>query len=71
MEDLRGKVAVVTGGAGGIGQAMGRRFGQAGMKVVLADVLGQTQGKATRAIADEGREATWVPTDVTDYTTVE
>ncbi len=38
MRDLRGKVAVVTGGAGGIGLAMGRAFAQEGMNVVLADV---------------------------------
>ena len=31
-------VAVVTGGAGGIGRAMGERFARAGMRVVLADV---------------------------------
>lgn len=71
MEDLRGKVAVVTGGAGGIGQAMGRRFGQAGMKVVLADVLAEPLDQATRALADEGIEAAGVPTDVTDYSSVE
>ncbi len=38
VKDLAGKVAVVTGGAGGIGKALGVRFGEAGMKVVLADV---------------------------------
>ena len=38
MEDLSGRVAVVTGGAGGIGRAMGERFALEGMKVVLADV---------------------------------
>ena len=48
MMDPQGKVAVVTGGAGGIGQAMGRRFGREGMKVVLADVLAEP-------LDDEGR----------------
>jgi len=38
MEDLRGKVAVITGAASGIGRAMTDRFVAAGMKVVLADV---------------------------------
>ena len=37
MKDFEGKVAVITGGGGGIGKALGVRFGQAGMKVVLAD----------------------------------
>jgi NAD(P)-dependent dehydrogenase (short-subunit alcohol dehydrogenase family) len=38
IEDLSGRVAVVTGGAGGIGRAMGERFAREGMQVVLADV---------------------------------
>src|SRR4051812_1109862 len=71
MKDLRGKVAVVTGGAGGIGRAMGRRFGQEGMKVVLADVLAEPLDEATRALADEGVDAIGVVTDVTDYSSVE
>ncbi|HUJ66825.1 MAG TPA: SDR family NAD(P)-dependent oxidoreductase, partial [Acidimicrobiales bacterium] len=71
MTDLRGKAAVVTGGAGGIGQAMGRRFGQQGMKVVLADVLAEPLDEATRALADEGIEAVGVVTDVTEYSSVE
>ncbi|ORV10768.1 alcohol dehydrogenase [Mycobacterium celatum] len=71
MTDLHGKVAVVTGGAGGIGQAMGRRFGREGMKVVLADVLKEPLDQASRALADEGIEAVGVVTDVTDYSSVE
>ncbi len=71
MNDLRGKVAVVTGGAGGIGQAIGRRFGQEGMKVVLADVLAEPLDDATRALAAEGIEAAGVVTDVTDFSSVE
>ena len=38
MQDFEGKVAVVTGGASGIGLAMASRFAQEGMKVVLADI---------------------------------
>ena len=43
MKELTGRVAVVTGGAGGIGQAMGERFAHEGMKVVLAE-LARGQG---------------------------
>jgi NAD(P)-dependent dehydrogenase (short-subunit alcohol dehydrogenase family) len=71
MEDVRGKVAVVTGGAGGIGRAMGRRFGEEGMRVVLADVLAGPLDETTRALTDDGIEATGVVTDVTDYASVE
>ena len=38
MKDLRDRVAVVTGGASGIGRGMAARFAEAGMKLVLADV---------------------------------
>lgn len=47
MKDLSGKVAVVTGGASGIGRAMANRFAAEGMQVMLADVetdaLSQTE----------------------------
>jgi hypothetical protein len=38
MRDLAGKTAFVTGGASGIGFALGRAFAKAGMKVMLADI---------------------------------
>jgi NAD(P)-dependent dehydrogenase (short-subunit alcohol dehydrogenase family) len=38
MRDLEGKTAFITGGASGIGLAMGRAFAEAGMRVMLADI---------------------------------
>ena len=38
MEDLAGRVAVVTGGASGIGRALAARLAREGMTVVIADV---------------------------------
>jgi NAD(P)-dependent dehydrogenase (short-subunit alcohol dehydrogenase family) len=38
MQDLVGKTAFVTGGASGIGLALGRAFAEAGMNVMLADI---------------------------------
>jgi len=71
MKDLAGRVAVVTGGAGGIGRAMGERFAGEGMKVVLADV----EPDALNAAADEmraaGMDVTGVVCDVADYGSVE
>lgn len=71
MNDLRDKVAVVTGGAGGIGRAMGKRFGDEGMKVVLADVLAEPLDEAVRTMTDDGIDVLGVVTDVTDYGSVE
>jgi NAD(P)-dependent dehydrogenase (short-subunit alcohol dehydrogenase family) len=64
-------VGVVTGGAGGIGTAIARRFGQEGMKVVLADVLPEPLETTTGTLRDEGFDVIGVATDVTDYSSVE
>jgi NAD(P)-dependent dehydrogenase (short-subunit alcohol dehydrogenase family) len=71
MKDLTGRVAVVTGGAGGIGRAMGERFAREGMKVVLADVEEAALVTATEKLRAEGLEATGVVCDVADYASVE
>ncbi len=70
MQDLSGKVAVVTGGAGGIGQALGVRFAQAGMKVVLSDVLAGPLDAATADLRARGYDVRGVLTDVTSYESV-
>lgn len=62
---LEGKVALVTGGAKGIGRAAALLFGQAGARVAVAD-LDMGQGEATAAaIRDMGGEAIFVRADVT------
>lgn len=71
MGGLDGKVGVITGGAGGIGKAIGRRFAQEGMKVVLADVLPESLELAVAELRSEGTEVAGVVTDVTDFDSVE
>jgi NAD(P)-dependent dehydrogenase (short-subunit alcohol dehydrogenase family) len=64
MDDLAGKVAVITGGASGIGFAMAERFGAEGMKVVVADIERPALQRAGEALADAGVDVLTVPTDV-------
>lgn len=71
IEDLAGKVAVVTGGAGGIGRAMGERFAREGMKVVLADVDDGPLDDSVKGLRAEGLEVTGVRCDVSDFSSVE
>jgi len=66
-----GKTAVITGGAGGIGVAIGRRLGREGMKVVLADVLPEQLDAKVDELRRGGLEAYGVVADVTDYASVE
>src|SRR5258708_19293639 len=54
MRELAGKTAFVTGGAGGIGLALGRAFAQNGMKVMLADIDAETLQAAVRSLKEIG-----------------
>jgi NAD(P)-dependent dehydrogenase (short-subunit alcohol dehydrogenase family) len=65
MRKLHGKVAVVTGGASGIGNAMATRFAEEGMKVVLADIEEGPLADAEKKLTDTGATVLAVPTDVT------
>jgi NAD(P)-dependent dehydrogenase (short-subunit alcohol dehydrogenase family) len=66
MQELRGKVAVVTGGASGIGLAMAERFAREGMKLVLADVERGRLDEATARLRADGVEVLATLTDVSD-----
>ena len=71
MEQLEGKVAVVTGAASGIGRALIDRFAAAGMKVVLADVEAEALAKAEAEVRSTGAETLAVVTDVSDRASVD
>ena len=59
-----GNVAVITGGASGIGLAAAKRFAAMGMKIVLADIGGARLDEASRAVAAIGGDVLAVATDV-------
>ena len=76
MKDLNGKVAVVTGGASGIGLAMARGFAAQGMKIVLADIEADALARAAADLAavagpSGAHEVEQVNCDVTDAAQVE
>ncbi|MCB4770148.1 SDR family NAD(P)-dependent oxidoreductase [Ancylobacter sp. Lp-2] len=60
------RVAVVTGGASGIGLAAARRFGAAGMAVLVVDLPGAALTEAVDALKAEGIAAVAAPADVSD-----
>jgi len=70
MKNLKGKVAVVTGGGGGLGRAMGERFAQEGMKVVLADVQADLLAATVAECQSNGLEISGHVTDVTNQESV-
>lgn len=71
MQDLQGKVAVVTGAASGIGRAIAERFAEEGMKIVLADVEEGPLKAAEAEMKLEGADVLAVKTDVSKCDEVE
>lgn len=63
---LAGKVAVITGGASGIGFALAMKAAAAGMKVALADIEEGQLARALERVAATGAMAIAVRTDVSD-----
>lgn len=70
LSDLDGKVAVVTGGASGIGRALVDAFVAEGMRVVVADIEAPALDAVVRELTDAGHTVTGVVTDVTDFESV-
>jgi len=63
---LRGKVAVVTGAARGLGRVVALRLARDGASVVVADISADGVEDTARAIKAAGGSAVAVPTDVSD-----
>jgi len=70
-EDFAGKVALVTGAAGGMGRATAQAFAAAGVKVVAADIAADEGEQTAKLIRGNGGEAVFVRTDVSDAADVE
>lgn len=65
MQDVKGKVAFITGGASGMGLGMARAFAAAGMKVMIGDIEDDKAQQAVDELVGKGLEAACVHADVT------
>jgi len=67
MTELTGKVAFVTGGAQGIGEAISKRLAEDGFAVAVADLNETNANKVAKDINDAGGKAVGIQVDVSDY----
>jgi NAD(P)-dependent dehydrogenase (short-subunit alcohol dehydrogenase family) len=70
MDDLTGKVAVITGGARGVGLGLAKAFAGQGMRLVLSDINTTTLDEAVATLRASGAEAIGVTADVSDTAAV-
>ena len=71
MRELAGRTAFVTGGAAGIGLALGRAFAQSGMKVMLADIETDALQAAVKSLQEISPDVSGTICDVADAESVE
>jgi NAD(P)-dependent dehydrogenase (short-subunit alcohol dehydrogenase family) len=63
---LRDKVAVITGGGGGIGRATCRLFAREGARVLIADLIVEEASKVADELTAQGHQALALQVDITD-----
>lgn len=67
---LSGKIAAITGGAGGIGLAIAQRFAAEGAHVVILDLLEENGQREAKALRDAGGKAGFIKLDAADEAAV-
>jgi NAD(P)-dependent dehydrogenase (short-subunit alcohol dehydrogenase family) len=70
-KNFAGKVALVTGGAGGMGRAIAVAFAEAGAKVAVSDIAAEAGQETADLIAGAGGESRFIACDVADAQSVE
>jgi NAD(P)-dependent dehydrogenase (short-subunit alcohol dehydrogenase family) len=70
LTEFAGRVAVITGGASGMGRAFAERFGAEGMRLVLADIEEPILQATVEALRGRGMDVTGVVTDVSSLESV-
>jgi NAD(P)-dependent dehydrogenase (short-subunit alcohol dehydrogenase family) len=65
MGRLDGKVALITGGGGGIGRGVARRFAREGASVLIAEIDEEAGETTARSLKELGGQCSFVQTDVT------
>jgi NAD(P)-dependent dehydrogenase (short-subunit alcohol dehydrogenase family) len=70
LDKFKNQVAVITGAGSGIGKGLALHAASLGMKVVVAELSPERGEAVAQTIKDQGGEALFVQTDVTDYDSV-
>ena len=71
MKKFEDKVAIITGGANGLGKATAKLFCQQGAKIVVSDILTDLGEEVAQSIRDQGGEAVFEKADVTSESDVQ
>ena len=71
MGTIENKVAIVTGGGGGIGSAVVRRFAREGAKIIIADIDGESAQAVGAELSAQRVDAVPIVTDVTKKQSVD
>jgi NAD(P)-dependent dehydrogenase (short-subunit alcohol dehydrogenase family) len=71
MKDFKGKVAVITGGAGGVGRCIGLALAREGARIVVSDIEAETIEKTVAELHAMGAEAVGIAADVSNAADME